>query len=168
MPKIKVVYACGINGAFGYNGRLPWPHNKDDLSNFKRETTGCVLVMGANTFKSLPSLLPGRIHVVVECDVHRQDELLTHNGSRPHMVTYGSVQNAIAELKSMNRDIAIIGGSDLIFRTIAGADEIVETEFKDKFKADVFIKHDREWIRNSRILVETIDHNDFVVRRYIK
>ncbi|UQJ95730.1 dihydrofolate reductase [Klebsiella phage CPRSB] len=63
MSIVKAVFALGIDiyhddFAFGYQQGLPWGHCKEDLQNFKEETADSVLIMGANTFTSLPGKLP--------------------------------------------------------------------------------------------------------------
>ena len=52
--------------AFGLDDGLPWGHIKQDLQNFKARTKDTILIMGAKTFMSLPDVLPGRQHVVVQ------------------------------------------------------------------------------------------------------
>ncbi len=61
----KMIFATGLRGEFGRDGRLPWGHVPGDLPYFKEYTEGCTLVMGRRTWESLPSKLPGRQHVVL-------------------------------------------------------------------------------------------------------
>lgn len=65
---IQFVFAHS-NGCFGNNGDLPWPRIQADLTQFKKRTTGTVLIMGANTFQSLDKRLSDRTHVVL-CRPH--------------------------------------------------------------------------------------------------
>lgn len=160
---IKIVYATAENGAFGLEGRLPWGHCPEDLMKFKKETEGCVLFMGANTFKSLPKKLAGRLHVVVEANP--DSTLVTKSGDRPDIVFSGPVDNALAEMA--DRDIAIIGGSNLIMRCINKADQIVETEHNGEYPADVFVMHDRLWLKMNRRLTEETKYDTFTVRKYV-
>ena len=44
--------------------KMPW-HFKQDLRRFKKVTMGGCLVMGRNTWHSLPGKLPGRPHVIL-------------------------------------------------------------------------------------------------------
>ena len=64
MVSIKIIAAIGKNNELGINNELIW-HLKEDLKFFKEETMGHKIVMGYNTFLSLPKLLPGRTHIVL-------------------------------------------------------------------------------------------------------
>jgi dihydrofolate reductase len=49
----------------GLNGKLPWSL-PEDLQWFKEQTMGCPLIMGRNTWGSLPKQpLPGRANIIV-------------------------------------------------------------------------------------------------------
>lgn len=132
MSKVKLVFAAGWdwkdqpNVAFGLNNALPWGHLKEDLKSFKKNTEGTVLLMGANTFKSLPAKLKGRLHVVM-CSTTQG--LKTRDGSPADQVIHGgSLSNAISFLQVQypDQDISIIGGKRLILEALDQqlADEI--------------------------------------------
>jgi dihydrofolate reductase len=51
----------------GAQGTIPW-HNAADLRNFRELTTGCVVIMGKNTWLSIPEKfrpLPNRLNIVL-------------------------------------------------------------------------------------------------------
>ena len=63
---MKAIIACDIKGGIGYQNKLPWSKIEGDLPRFKDLTSGKVIVMGRNTWESLPKKpLPNRINVVV-------------------------------------------------------------------------------------------------------
>ena len=63
---MKLIVACDPKGGIGYNNKLPWSKIEGDLPRFKELTTGKVVLMGRNTWDSLPKQpLPNRINVVV-------------------------------------------------------------------------------------------------------
>ena len=83
--KVYVIAAVAQNRAIGYqNQLLYWLPN--DLKNFKSLTSGHTIIMGRNTFESLPKgALPNRKNVVLTqqnitlegCEVyHSLDELI--------------------------------------------------------------------------------------------
>ena len=76
---------------------------KKDMAFFKQTTTGKVVVMGANTFKSFPhGALPNRVNVVLD------DSGATH----PDTVTVSSVEELSEQLKLYDTDdIYVIGGA---------------------------------------------------------
>jgi dihydrofolate reductase len=62
-----MILAVDQGGAIGWSdGRLPWKLSAD-MRRFKELTTGCTVVMGFNTFKSLglPKGLPNRRNIVL-------------------------------------------------------------------------------------------------------
>lgn len=61
---LEVILAATPNGEIGYKNTLPW-RLKGDLKRFKELTMGQTLIMGRNTYESLPAALPGRSIVVV-------------------------------------------------------------------------------------------------------
>ena len=63
---MKAIIACDPNGGIGYENKLPWSKIQGDLPRFKRLTDGQVVVMGRNTWDSLPRQpLLGRLNFVV-------------------------------------------------------------------------------------------------------
>lgn len=59
-----MILAISENGVIGINNKLPW-HIPADLQHFKQLTKDGVVVMGRNTWESLPKKpLPDRVNVV--------------------------------------------------------------------------------------------------------
>lgn len=152
MKKIQVIFAVGnwcpaVEAyAFGYNNGLPWGFIKEDLQNFKQETYGTILIMGAGTFASLPKMLPGRMHVVV---ADKRGEVKTKSNETPH-VTVTSLQAAIDACQNYSSgnydgiDISIIGGPSLIYQGTKIADKVIVSHIKTKkpVLADTFLHFD--------------------------
>ena len=64
---VNLIVAISENNAIGKNGDLCF-HIKDDLRRFKELTIGKPIIMGYNTYKSLPNgALPKRENIVL-CD----------------------------------------------------------------------------------------------------
>jgi dihydrofolate reductase len=62
---ITLIVARAENGAIGRDGTIPW-HLPEDLKSFQRETLGGALIMGRNTWDSLPfKPLSKRLNIVV-------------------------------------------------------------------------------------------------------
>ena len=75
---VSLIYAQDVNGAIGLAGSYPLPwHHPEDLARFKHLTSGKPIIMGFNTFDSLPRLLPGRFHYVLthKRGLHRLGQL---------------------------------------------------------------------------------------------
>lgn len=62
---LTLIVARARNGAIGRGNTIPW-HAPEDLAFFQRETLGGALIMGRNTWESLPKKpLPRRLNLVV-------------------------------------------------------------------------------------------------------
>ena len=65
---ISIVVAIGRNNQLGYNNHLLWSL-PNDMKRFKTLTTGHTVIMGRNTYLSLPKgSLPNRRNVVISDD----------------------------------------------------------------------------------------------------
>ena len=96
------IVAISINYAIGKDGKLPW-HYSTDLKFFKETTTGNVVVMGANTWRSIGRPLPNRLNIVLS---------LSGRVDAPETVIKLSSKAEVVELaKYIDRDIFIIGGA---------------------------------------------------------
>jgi len=100
-PSIEIVVAKADNGVIGADGTLPWRLPKD-LRHFKAITSGAPMIMGRKTFESLPSILPGRRHIVLTRDpAWRRDGIeIAH-----------SVEEALALVEGDR--VSIIGGAEI-------------------------------------------------------
>ena len=115
-PPITIVLARAINGVIGKEGKLPW-HIPGDLKRFKQLTMGSAMIMGRKTFDSLPSILPGRQHIVMTHDPNWQVEGVD---------VVHDVDSAIAA--AGNVPISVIGGAAIfdLFEPIADKIELTE------------------------------------------
>ena len=67
---ITLIVARAENGAIGRDGTIPW-NIPEDLKFFQRETLGGALIMGRNTWESLPvKPLPRRLNIVVSSNAN--------------------------------------------------------------------------------------------------
>lgn len=63
--KINIIAACDNNGLIGLDNKLPW-YLPEDMRRFRELTEGHAVIMGRNTWESLPvKPLPNRTNVVV-------------------------------------------------------------------------------------------------------
>jgi dihydrofolate reductase len=113
---VTLVAARAENGVIGRDGKLPW-HIPEDLKRFKTLTMGKPMIMGRKTFESLPSLLPGRRHIVLTRDTNwsAQGAEVAHN-----------VDDALR--LAGEPDVMVIGGADIfrMFLPIADRAEVTE------------------------------------------
>lgn len=117
MENVSVIAAIGKNNELGKDNRLIW-NLPNDLKFFKSVTMGCDIVMGSNTFYSLPKLLPGRKHIVLTSkEIWNNDVLVIHN--KRELIEY---------LKSKKEEIFIIGGSSIYSQMLDLANKLYLTE----------------------------------------
>jgi dihydrofolate reductase len=130
-PRITIVIARAQNGVIGRDGKLPW-HIPADLKRFKALTMGTAMVMGRRTFESLPSLLPGRRHIVLTRDP---------NWNEPGAEVAHSVEDAV-DLAG-EEPVSVIGGADLFRLFLPRADSIELTEVLEDVPGDTVIDDPR-------------------------
>lgn len=129
---ISYVWAEDQKHQIGYQGHLPW-HLPADLKHFKEETMGHPILMGRNTFDSLPKILPGRIHAVLTHD----EALKQKYRDNPQVV----ILNNQAELnnfleKYRDTEVCAIGGVSIFKILLNKVDYLKKTEIDASFKAD--------------------------------
>ncbi|KAF5434999.1 dihydrofolate reductase [Candidatus Methanophagaceae archaeon] len=125
---ISIIVAIAKNRAIGKDNRLLW-HISEDLKRFKKLTTGHTLIMGRNTFLSLPNgALPNRRHIVIS---DRPDE--TFRGCE----MAGSIEEAI-RLAGSNDECFVIGGGMVYAQFLQVAGKLYLTQVHESFEADTF------------------------------
>ncbi|SFS40198.1 dihydrofolate reductase [Sulfitobacter marinus] len=156
---ITLIVAKAVNGAIGRDGTIPW-HVPEDLKSFQRETLGGALIMGRNTWDSLPfKPLPKRLNIVVS--------------SRPDAaeIVVPSVAEAIKMASSQGYDrVYGIGGAGIYQEMLGLSDRLliseVDVEIKD---ADTFFPafDPAKWrVVNDRVLREAVPR--CTVREYLR
>lgn len=96
------IVAISTNFAIGRHGKLPW-HYSADLKFFKQTTTGNVLVMGWNTWKSIGKPLPNRLNIVLSRSGQIDDQ--------PDVKLLRSKDEVMPLSKSLDTDLFVIGGA---------------------------------------------------------
>ena len=137
---ITIIAAVAKNRAIGYENKLIyWLPN--DLKRFKALTTGHTIVMGRNTFLSLPKgALPNRRNIVLS----RSTKEL------PGCDVYTSLEKALSHC-TPDEDIYIIGGASVYRQALKMADRLCLTEVNDTpEKADTFFPPYDDWKEERR------------------
>ena len=123
---ISMISSVGKNLELGKNNDLIW-HFKEDMRFFKETTMGHKVVMGYNTYKSLPGDLPGRDIIVVSSK--RIKGVKTVNGIEPIVDKY----------LNGDEEIFICGGASIYRQFLMYASKMYLTEIADSDKeADTF------------------------------
>lgn len=149
MNNISIIAAIGQNSELGKNNDLIWKL-PGDLKFFKNITMGKDIVMGSNTFYSLPKLLPGRKHIV----------LTTKNINNIDITVVHSKEELLKYLKEIKREVMIIGGASIYAQMLEYADKMYLTHIDStEPNADAYFPsfNHEEW--NSELLGTNTDNN---------
>ena len=132
---ISIIAAVARNRAIGFQNKLIyWLPN--DLKRFKQLTTGHTIIMGRNTYLSLPKgALPNRRNIVLSTTVK----------AIPGCDVYPTLKAALQSCRS-DEDVYIIGGASVYQQALPLADRLCLTEINDTPKdADTFFPPYDDW-----------------------
>src|SRR3972149_2290700 len=126
---ISIIVAIAKNNAIGKNNDLLW-HISEDLKRFKKLTTGHTLIMGKNTFLSLPKgALPNRTNVVITDDKNDRYE---------GCIMAYSFEDALKKCKSVETECFIIGGGMIYKQFLPLATKFYLTQVHRDYEAEIF------------------------------
>jgi dihydrofolate reductase len=143
---LSIIVAVAENNGIGLENKL-LTYISNDLKRFKSITKGHTVVMGRNTWFSLPNKpLPGRKNIVIT----NQDEVF--NGAE----TVNSIEAAIAACPE-GEESFIMGGAMVYNQFYPIADKIYLTKIHKPFEADTFfpeIETDKWEVVNSERIID--------------
>lgn len=148
---ISIIAAVAKNRAIGFKNKLIyWLPN--DLKRFKALTTGHTIIMGRNTFLSLPKgALPNRRNIVLSRSAKEF----------PGCEVFPSLEEALNHC-AKDEEVFIIGGASVYKQALAVADRLCLTEIDDTpAEADTFFPPYDDWKEESREAHETDERHDF-------
>ena len=149
--RITIIAAVAANRAIGFGNKLIyWLPN--DLKRFKSLTTGHTIIMGHNTFRSLPKgALPDRRNIVLSRTV---TEL-------PGCECFASLGDALAHCGEQE-DVYVIGGERVYSQAMDIADRLCLTEIDDvPRQADAFFPPYGGWKETEREQHDTDERHAF-------
>ena len=137
MKTLILIAAVDRRLGIGKNNQLLC-HLRADMLHFKELTLGHTVVMGRNTFESLPKgALPGRRNIVISSN----KDYIAANCDMAR-----SIDEAFA-LTGKEETVFVIGGGSLYRQTIDRADRLEITWIDAQLDADTFFPaiSDRDW-----------------------
>ncbi|MBE0650007.1 MAG: dihydrofolate reductase [Bacteroidales bacterium] len=150
---MTIIAAVAENGVIGGNNNLLW-HISADLKRFKKLTTGHTIVMGNNTFQSLPVRpLPQRTNIVMT----RNKDLTTDSCIMVH-----SVEEALEKMDPEGENF-VIGGGNIYTEFFPLAQKLYITKVREFFTGDTFFPEISldEWELVESLQVDDDPQNDF-------
>ena len=151
--QISMIVAIDENGGIGLKNNL-LAYIPADLKRFKAITTGHSIIMGSNTWLSLPRRpLPERRNIVITSRVNTDFDgaLLAH-----------SVDEAMAMLPDGD-EAFVIGGASIYRQMFPLATKLYLTLIHKKFEADTFFPEIdfSQWHELERVDIDNDEKTDF-------
>lgn len=132
---IKAILACDEKGGVSKNGTLPWPNNKKDLSWFRDNTRGHIVVMGSTTWEDphMPRPLPKRVNVLV---TSREDE---YPGAHGYINGDLTAHLRSLEIESPGLITWVIGGPNIVEQSLGVIDEFYLSRIPGNYDCDTYL-----------------------------
>lgn len=128
---MKAIVAVDLNWGIGYRGNL-LQHIPEDMKFFKNMTIGKIVVMGRETFESLPGKNPlkDRVNIVLS-----RSQTFNSDG----ITVCSSLEELFAVLRKYNTDdVFIIGGQSIYRQLLPYCTEVYVTKILKIYKADKY------------------------------
>lgn len=153
IKNLELIAAVGENYELGKDNKLIW-RIKKDLQTFKTITMWKNMVMGKNTYDSMPKHLEGRKYIV----------LTRQNIELENATVYHSKSEFIKNLKFNERYI-ICGGAQIYKLFIDDVETMFLTHIEESHEADAFFPQFDKSQFNSELLVNT-EENGIKYKQY--
>ncbi len=156
MP-INIIAAMTEDRVIGSKGSIPWKI-PEETRLFRELTTGNIVIMGRNTWESLPSKfrpLPNRTNIIVSATMHGQKDAIVCR----------TVQEAVQKTHDYPGEVFCIGGAQIYAAMLPLANALHISQIKKRYEGDTYfpeIKSD-EWK-----LTETKEFIDFTYKQYAR
>lgn len=151
--QLSIIVAIAEKNAIGNKNQL-LAHIPADLKRFKAITTGKTVIMGRNTWFSLPNRpLPNRHNIVITNDPNENFEGTT---------TVYSIDEAVAKCRD-GEECFIMGGAMIYKQFFPIANKLYLTLVEKEFEADTFFPEIdySQWTELDRIKVANDERVDF-------
>lgn len=167
--KINLVVCINNKNALGKNNELLY-HIPSDLANFKRLTNGGVLIMGKNTYESLPKKpLPNRKTIII-CD---EEDYIPQ--ASEEVLVIDSIDNAMQLAETLgNENVFVVGGASIYrqFMELGLVDKMYVTRVNDDIEGDVVFPEISEdnWIvryLSDNMTFENLTYNFIIYEKKI-
>lgn len=147
---ISIISAIARNRVIGSKNGLPW-HLPADFLHFKNKTSGKILIMGLNTFKSIGEKpLPNRKHIIL-CDL--ADYKVPENCFVAKSIDESlEIAKKLATDPSASDEIMICGGAFVYKQFLPLVDRLYLTYINENFEGDTLFPEFNlaDWKETSR------------------
>jgi len=157
---MKAIIAMAQNRVIGKNGGLPWPSIKEDFRWFKEFTMGKKLIVGKNTFDTLPMLKNREILVLT-----RRVEELSHISNQYLINKNDLTGKIISDVSDLNPDIIVAGGAKTYVRLLPHITEFYVTHVYGNYEGDTFMPPFEDLFTHQEVVKEFDRHKVIVYTR---
>ena len=151
----KAIMAVDDKGGISRDGSMPWPKNSSDLKWFKKNTLNAIVIMGRATWEDpfMPSPLVNRLNILVTNQNKNK-----YPGADEYIS--GNIIDDVVNLKQKynNKDLYIIGGSEILNQLFELVEEFYLTRIYGDFDCDK--KIDLNMINRSMKMIKRIDNDE--------
>jgi len=157
---MKAIIAMAQNRVIGKNGGLPWPSIKEDFKHFKEFTMGKTLIVGKNTFDTLP-LLKNRECLVLTKPVEDIDAYITNqymvnnNAMTGQMITMEDVESYSRFRKGY---LIVAGGAKTYVKLLPYITEFYVTHVNGTYDGDTFMPPFEDLFTQQEVVKEFDGH----------
>jgi dihydrofolate reductase len=150
---MEAILATDINFGISKDGKIPWK-SKKDMSFFFNKTKNNVVIMGKNTYFSLPEEfrpLKNRLNIVLtnkpddylNCKEYDNCEAIFTNNDKIHnsILNYREKYLQMYPFLSTNFKIFIIGGKQIYEQFIPLCDTVWVTTIKKDYSCDLIFNY---------------------------
>jgi dihydrofolate reductase len=136
---LAIIVAMADNRVIGKDNAIPW-YIPEDFKHFKKITDGNTLIMGQNTWYSIPEKVrpfSNRYNIVISPELPET----------PGIEIARSIPQAIEIAKAHNKEIFFIGGASIYEQTLPLANILHISFVKGKFEGDRYFPEikSEEW-----------------------
>jgi len=150
---MKAILAMAKNRVIGKDGGLPWPSIKNDFIWFKEFTTGKKLIVGKNTFDTLPMLKNREIFVLT-----RRIEELSEIPNQYLINKNDLTGKIISDVSDLDSDIIVAGGAKTYVRLLPYITEFYVTHVNGTYDGDTFMPPFEDLFTNKEVVKEFDGH----------
>ena len=156
---MKAILAMAKNRCIGKNGGLPWPSIPNDFKWFKEFTVGNTIVVGKNTFDTLPLLKNRECLVLVKEDkimaANPNQYLVNNNSMTGQLITMTDLES----YSQFKKDYLIVaGGAKTYVRLLPYITEFYVTHVNGTYDGDVFMPPFEDLFTQQEVVKEFDGH----------
>lgn len=131
---MKAIVAVDLNWGIGFEGSL-LQRIPEDMRLFKEKTLGKVVVMGRETFESLPGREPlkDRTNIILSKSASFQNK---------NLEVVSSIEELLKKIsKFSTEDVFVIGGESIYRQLLPYCSEAYVTKINNSYKADKYFEN---------------------------